>query len=167
MPPLPYGFCCFVLRQGLSMERWLSLCRPGWPQSQRSACPYLPSAEVKSFHCHVWLDHCFLSVCFLKERYLNKIFWLFKLINKGQTHLKINSKVKFLSYYKRRKARNKGPSSCSSFSDLWSKCQTRDWSHGTFKKMVLLFPYVSDNQITKKTIYRTFECISSYHTVVL
>jgi hypothetical protein len=31
---------------------WNSLCRPGWPQTQKSACLCLPSAGNKGVHHH-------------------------------------------------------------------------------------------------------------------
>ena len=48
---------CFVvvvcfLRQGFSVQPWLfwnSLCRPGWPITQKFACLCLPSAGIKGF----------------------------------------------------------------------------------------------------------------------
>jgi hypothetical protein len=46
-------FFCFT-RQGFSVKPWLSwnsLCRPGWPRTQRSACLCLPSAGIKGM-CH-------------------------------------------------------------------------------------------------------------------
>ena len=49
---------CFVLfcfsRQGFSVWPWLSwnsLCRPGWPHTQKSTCLCLPSAGIKGM-CH-------------------------------------------------------------------------------------------------------------------
>ena len=50
-------------RQGFSVQPWLSwnsLCRPGWPQTQKSACLCLPSAGIKGV-CH----HARPSVHFL------------------------------------------------------------------------------------------------------
>ena len=47
---------CFVLRQGFSVYPWLSwnslCCRPGWTQTQKFACLWLPSAGIKSMHHH-------------------------------------------------------------------------------------------------------------------
>jgi hypothetical protein len=46
-----FGF----LRQGFSVLPWLSwnsLCRPGWPQTQKSTCLCLPSAGIKGVHHH-------------------------------------------------------------------------------------------------------------------
>jgi hypothetical protein len=48
-------FFCF-LRQGFSVSPWLSwnsLCRPGWPRTQKSACLCIPSAGIKGvqYHC--------------------------------------------------------------------------------------------------------------------
>jgi hypothetical protein len=43
------GFFGFS-RQGFSVWPWLSwnsLCRPGWPQTQKSTCLCLPSAGIK------------------------------------------------------------------------------------------------------------------------
>jgi hypothetical protein len=42
-----FGF----LRQGFSVYLWLSwnsLCRPGWPRTQKSTCLCLPSAGIKA-----------------------------------------------------------------------------------------------------------------------
>jgi hypothetical protein len=42
------------LRQGFSVKpklSWNSLCRPGWPRTQKSACLCLPSAGIKGV-CH-------------------------------------------------------------------------------------------------------------------
>jgi hypothetical protein len=42
-------FVCFS-RQGFSVSPWLSwnsLCRPGWPRTQTSACLCLPNAGIK------------------------------------------------------------------------------------------------------------------------
>jgi hypothetical protein len=46
-----FGF----LRQGFSVKPWLSwisLCRPGWPQTQKSACLCLPSAGITGVYHH-------------------------------------------------------------------------------------------------------------------
>jgi hypothetical protein len=50
-----YLFVCF-LRQGFSVYRWLSwnsLCRPGWPRTQKSTCLCLLSAGIKGVCHHV------------------------------------------------------------------------------------------------------------------
>jgi hypothetical protein len=50
-------------RQGFSVYSWLSwnsLCRPGWPQTQKSTCLCLPSAGIKDI-CH----YCPESLYFL------------------------------------------------------------------------------------------------------
>jgi hypothetical protein len=49
-----------------------SLCGPGWPQTQRSACLCLPSAGIKG-RCH----HCLATLFFLRKRlfYLTQIFF--------------------------------------------------------------------------------------------
>jgi hypothetical protein len=47
------------LRQGFSLKPWLSwnsLCRPGWPQTQRSTCLCLPSAGIKGVRHHARLQ---------------------------------------------------------------------------------------------------------------
>ena len=47
-------FVCFS-RQGFSVYPWLSwnsLCRSGWPRTQKSACLCLPSAGIKGVHPH-------------------------------------------------------------------------------------------------------------------
>ena len=44
-------------RQGFSVWPWLSWnlpCRPGWAQTQKSTCLYLPSAGIKGVHHHAW-----------------------------------------------------------------------------------------------------------------
>jgi hypothetical protein len=50
-------FVCLVgfgfSRQGFSVEPWLSwnsLCRPGWPPTQKSTCLCLPSAGIKGMY---------------------------------------------------------------------------------------------------------------------
>jgi hypothetical protein len=35
----------------VALLSWNSLCRPGWPRTQKSACLHLPSAEIKGV-CH-------------------------------------------------------------------------------------------------------------------
>jgi hypothetical protein len=53
--PLPWG----LKRQGFYGTPWLSwilLCRPGWPQTQRSPCFYLPSAGIKNVNHMGWRD---------------------------------------------------------------------------------------------------------------
>jgi hypothetical protein len=50
-------------RQRFSVSPWLSwnsLCRPGWPRTQKSACLCLPSAGIKGMCHHAPLDK-FLS----------------------------------------------------------------------------------------------------------
>jgi hypothetical protein len=59
-------FCLFVcfLRQGFSVFPWLSwnsLCRPGWPRTQKSACLCLPNAGIKSVRHHA--QHSFDYFC--------------------------------------------------------------------------------------------------------
>jgi hypothetical protein len=42
-------------RQGFSVEPWLSwnsLCRPGWPPTQKSASLYLPNVGIKGVRHH-------------------------------------------------------------------------------------------------------------------
>jgi hypothetical protein len=48
-------FVCLFSRQGFSVQPWLSwnsLGRPGWPQTQKSACLCLPSAGIKGVRHH-------------------------------------------------------------------------------------------------------------------
>jgi hypothetical protein len=50
-------------RQGFSVQPWLSwnsICRPGWPPTQKSACLCLPSAGNKGV-CHNAQLHPFVS----------------------------------------------------------------------------------------------------------
>jgi hypothetical protein len=61
-------FVCFS-RQGFSVYPWLSwnsLCRPGWPRTQKSTCLCLPSAVIKGMHPHTRL----LFYCFLRQGYI-------------------------------------------------------------------------------------------------
>jgi hypothetical protein len=61
---LIYLFIFGFSRQDFSLQSWLSgnsLCRPGWPWTQKSACFCLPSAGIKGM-CH----HC------------PTVFWLLK-----------------------------------------------------------------------------------------
>jgi hypothetical protein len=54
---LPFIYLFIFLRQGFSVYPWLSwnsLCRPGWPQTQKSACLCLPSAGIKGVRHHAW-----------------------------------------------------------------------------------------------------------------
>jgi hypothetical protein len=72
---------------------WNSLCRPGWPQTQKSTCLCLPSAGIKGVHhhaqlqCHsLWTVHfdCFvcLSALFLLWPFLDRVL-LFSLAYPG------------------------------------------------------------------------------------
>jgi hypothetical protein len=59
-------FCFVLLRQGFSVYSWLSwnsLCKPGWPQTRRSAWLCLLSAGIKGV-LHQCLFVC-LSVCLI------------------------------------------------------------------------------------------------------
>ena len=71
---LSFLFCfvlfCFVLRQGFSVYPWLSwnsLCRPGWPRTQKFACLCLPSAGIKGVRHHrlAWSSLSFFFLSFL------------------------------------------------------------------------------------------------------
>jgi hypothetical protein len=56
-------FCFGFSRQGFSVWPWLSwnsLCRPGWPRTQRSTCLCLPSFVVVSLPW-VWFRHYWYS----------------------------------------------------------------------------------------------------------
>jgi hypothetical protein len=44
----------------VSWLSWNSLCRPGWPWTQKSTCLWLPSAGIKGMH-----HHCLVLVCLL------------------------------------------------------------------------------------------------------
>ena len=72
-PPIFYSFFFFFFffffsffgfsRQGFSVLPWLSwnsLCRPGWPRTQKSACLCLPSAGIKGVRHHARLTSYFL-----------------------------------------------------------------------------------------------------------
>jgi hypothetical protein len=51
-------FVCLFSRQGFSVYPWLSwnsLCRPGWPRTQKSPCLCLPSAGTKGVRHHARL----------------------------------------------------------------------------------------------------------------
>ena len=43
------GFLC------VSWLSWNSLCKPGWPWTQKSSCLQLPSAGIKGVRHHTWL----------------------------------------------------------------------------------------------------------------
>jgi hypothetical protein len=64
---------CFVLffsRQGFSVQPWLSwnsLCRPGWPRTQKSTCLCLPSAGIKGVHHHCLAPYSFYYCSFLVQ----------------------------------------------------------------------------------------------------
>jgi hypothetical protein len=61
---LVFGF----LRQGFSVWPWLSwnsLCRPGWPPTQKSACLCLRSAGIKGVHHHARLYLGFFNIGFV------------------------------------------------------------------------------------------------------
>jgi hypothetical protein len=52
------GGLVFSRRQGFSVQSWLSwnsLCRPGWPQTLKSACLCLPSAGIEGVRHHTRL----------------------------------------------------------------------------------------------------------------
>jgi hypothetical protein len=52
---LVFVFCFVFSRQGFSVYLWLfwnSLCRPGWPRTQKSTCLCLPSAGIKGVRHH-------------------------------------------------------------------------------------------------------------------
>ena len=54
---------CFVFTQTVSLLCWLSfnsLCRPGWPRTQRSPCHCLLSAGIKGVHCQAGLNQAVL-----------------------------------------------------------------------------------------------------------
>jgi hypothetical protein len=65
------GFLCIALS-------WNSLCRPGWPGTQKSTCLCLPSAGIKGVRHHhpanVWISYKheftshFLFYCYLVGR---------------------------------------------------------------------------------------------------
>jgi hypothetical protein len=63
-----FCFLVFFSRQGFSVLSWNSLCRPGWPQTQKSTCLCLSSAGIKGM-CHhrpaffiVFNDHVIMVV---------------------------------------------------------------------------------------------------------
>jgi hypothetical protein len=59
----PGPWCVYVTQCSFflfvfSVEPWLSwksLCRPGWPRTQKSTCLCLPSAGIKGVCHHAWL----------------------------------------------------------------------------------------------------------------
>ena len=61
-------FVCLFFETGFFCEAWLSwnsVCRPGWPRTQRSACLCLPSAGIKGMRHHARLGIDFFKECFL------------------------------------------------------------------------------------------------------
>ena len=67
-----FGFFGF-LRRGFSVQLWLSwnsLCRPGWPQTQKSSCLCLPNAGIKGVHHHQAPSY------FLRQRQILNLEWI-------------------------------------------------------------------------------------------
>jgi hypothetical protein len=65
-----YLFFCFC-RDRVSLyspgcPAWNSLCRPGWPQTQKSTCLCLPSARIKGM-CHHQLARFSYNLIFFVE----------------------------------------------------------------------------------------------------
>jgi hypothetical protein len=61
---LSLSFFLVFLRHGFSVQPWLSwnsLCRSGWPRTQKSACLCLPSAGIKGVRHHCLADFFFFS----------------------------------------------------------------------------------------------------------
>jgi hypothetical protein len=56
-------FSFFFLRDRVSLCSprcpWSSLCRPGWPRTQKSSCLCLPSTGIKGVYHHARLLFCF------------------------------------------------------------------------------------------------------------
>ena len=91
-------FCLFVFwfvlvlvfwdRVSLCRSLWLywnSLCRPGWPQTQKSAYPCLLSAGIKSVYHHCPALPCFfetgsLTSLELANSYLKSDFYCSKIV---------------------------------------------------------------------------------------
>jgi hypothetical protein len=72
-------FFCFS-RQGFSVYPWLSwnsLCRPSWPQTQRSSCLCLPSARIKGLSHHWLARTSFLSSFFFLLFFKLGIFFIY------------------------------------------------------------------------------------------
>jgi hypothetical protein len=59
------GFLCIAL----AVLSWNSLCRPGWPRTQKSACLCLPSAGIKGVCHHLPAISLFLITVSLKGQY--------------------------------------------------------------------------------------------------
>ena len=53
-----------------------SLCRPGWPQTQKSTCLCLPSAGVKGVRHHAWLS----SVTLVASAVAHVVFFVASLV---------------------------------------------------------------------------------------
>jgi hypothetical protein len=72
-------FGLVYLRQGFSVQSWLSwnsLCRPGWPRTQKSACLCLPSAGIKGVRHHAWRWN-FTFRCINTSVIPELVLWLF------------------------------------------------------------------------------------------
>jgi hypothetical protein len=71
---------------------WNSLCRPGWPRTQKSACLCLPSAGIKGVRHHAWHKYEFKPCLFSLCLYLGCGFKLLvsaeteKATDEGKTH---------------------------------------------------------------------------------
>jgi hypothetical protein len=58
-----FPFFFFFFGQGFSVQSWLSwnsLCRPGWPRTQKSTCLCLPNAGITGTHHHCPVNSSFL-----------------------------------------------------------------------------------------------------------
>ena len=72
-------------RQGFSVFPWLSwnsLCRPGWPQTQKSACLCLPSARIKGVchHCPAVLWFLIIPLFLLHRNLMGIATWILFMI---------------------------------------------------------------------------------------
>jgi hypothetical protein len=86
-----FGFCFLLLfiyfvflRQCFSVQPWLSwnsLCRPGWPQTQKSTCLCPPGGGIKGVRHHCPADFCLLLLLLLTMLclvcFFVCLFWFF------------------------------------------------------------------------------------------
>jgi hypothetical protein len=131
------SFCLFVWvffgfsRQGFSVQPWLSwnsLCRPGWPRTQKSTCLCLPSAGIKGVRHHARL------FCFFKTEDMAQLVECLPNIH--------GAGVQSPALHKR-------------FA-LWKACNTKTWARKGTKSRVQGQPGIRDPVSKKKYDFKIY-----------
>ena len=89
------GFLCIAL--GMS---WNSLCRPGWPQTHKSACLCLPIAGIKGVchHAQLGIGESYQCLEFkIKRSGRNQVMGIIIALHKDSPFLPEQSGVQFIS----------------------------------------------------------------------